>query len=125
MGPRPSNHEICKKVADALVILKAGARMMVVSRHYYSDLADLELDSPEEFQDLLVVLLGEIQRLGPTECYAGGRPPQRSYDKELANVELWAFCWHSERLKKKMYLKFALQKDCYIHVDCHESSPKN
>lgn len=73
---------------------------------------------------LLIELLKEIEHEGPLKCYAGTRPPQRSYEPEILKLELWAYSWHSQRYSKQMYLKFALKKQCYIYVDCHEDRPQ-
>jgi len=123
MQLRPSNHEICKKIADALVAIRGGKFSQVVTKHIYADLADMELDSATEIPGLLIELLEEIQTIGPIECYAGGKPPQWSYEPELHNLELWAYSWHSERLGRQMYLKFVLKKEWYIYVDCHRGDP--
>ena len=125
MTLRPSNREICNKIADALAALRAGKFQQVVSKHVYGDLADLEIENAEtELPGLLIELLEEIQTTGPIECYAGGKPPQRSYAPELAGLELWAYHWHSRRLGRAMYLKFALRKEWYIYVDCHRDNPQ-
>ena len=120
MGPRPSNHEICKKVAEASEALKAGRFMLALTKHLVGDLAELELDSADDLPDLLMVFLREIQGANPVDCYAGTSPPQRSYEDEIRNLELWAYCWHSARLGKQMYLKFALKNQYYYYVDCHK-----
>lgn len=96
--------------------------MLVVNRHVYSDLADLGIDS-DAYQPLLIDLLQEIQAADPIKCYAGKHPPDKSDDPALRNLELFAYCWPSTRLNKVMYLKFGLKKECYVHVDCHESRP--
>jgi hypothetical protein len=124
MQTRPSNHEICKKIEDAFAALRAGRFEQVVTKHVYGDLADLRLDSAEELPGLLNELLNEIKTIGPVQCYAGDKPPQRSYELELRGLELWAYTWHSERLGIRMYLKFALKKEWYIHVDCHRDNPR-
>ena len=123
MSLRPSNKEICKKLADGLVALKCGRFQFGPTKHISGDLADMQLDAASDIPDLLRELLEEIQHEGPTKCYAGTRPPQRSYEPEILNLELWAYSWHSPRLSKRMYLKFALKNECYIHVDCHEDRP--
>jgi hypothetical protein len=124
MQPRPSPHEICKKIEDALSALRAGRIQQVVTKHIYGDLADLEIDSAEDqLPGLLIELLEEIQTIGPIECYAGCKPPQRSHEPELSGLELWAYSWYSKRLGRSMYLKFALKKEWYIYVDCHRDNP--
>jgi len=92
-------------------------------KHLSSDLAELQLATAQDLPNLLIVLLEEIKNAGPITCYAGTRPPQRSYEPEVRNLELWAYSWHSARFQKRMYVKFALKKQWYIHVDCHEDRP--
>jgi hypothetical protein len=123
MFMRPSPKEICNKVADALVALRAGRFQFGPLKHLSGDLAEMELDAASGLPGLLVVLLEEIKSAGPIECYAGTRPPQRSYEPETLKLELWAYRWHSPRFQKWMYLKFALKNQCYIHVGCHEDRP--
>lgn len=124
--PRPSDREIIGKLLDARDAVESGRRIVAVRKHLAADLADLELDSAQELWTLLPKLLEEIVRSNPVACYAGGRPPQRSYEDEIKGLELWAYAWPSVTLKKEMYLKFALEKDPqgnwhYLHVDLHES----
>ena len=123
MFTRPSPKEMCNKVADALVAIRAGQFQLGPKKHLSGDLAELELDATSELPGLLVVLLEEIQLAGPIDCYAGTQPPQRSYEPETSKLELWAYRWHSPRFQKWMYLKFALKKQCYIHVGCHGDRP--
>lgn len=107
-----------------MAALRAGRFEQVVTKHLYGDLADLKLDSAEELPGLLIELLNEIKTIGAVQCYAGDKPPQRSYEPELRGLELWAYAWHSERLGRRMYLKFALKKEWYIYVDCHPDNPR-
>jgi hypothetical protein len=123
MLPRPSPREMCGKVTDALTALQSGRFQLGPLKHLSGDLEELELPSAVELPNLLIDLLGEIQQTGPIECYAGTRPPQRSYESQILGLELWAYSWHSPRFRKRMYLKFALKNQCYIHVDCHEDRP--
>src|SRR2546428_5180925 len=117
---RPSDRELWKKIADALAALRAGRWDPGLTKHVVADLAELELDASRDLPVLLIQLLEEIQTAGPSKCYRGTRPPQKSYEPEIEKLELWAFAWHSERFGKRMYLKFALRKQCYVYVDCHK-----
>lgn len=122
MFTRPSDREICGKVADALAALRADRLQLGPQKHISADLDDLGIDTAD-LLGLLIILLEEIQNAGPIRCYAGTRPPQRSYEREILRLELWAYSWHSPRFRKRMYLKFALKNQCYIYVDCHEDRP--
>lgn len=124
MPDRPHNHEICKKIADALAALRAGKFTPTLTKHIVGDLEELELESATDLPQLLIELVEEIQNTGPIGCYAGTRPPQRSYEPEIRNLELWAYAWHSQRYQRPMYLKFALKNQCYIYVDCHTDNPR-
>ena len=124
MSPRPSNKEIYDKVCFALESLRAGRWQIGLTKHLTGDLAELELDSTQDLPNLLIELLEEIKAAGPVSCYAGSRPPQRSYEREIQDLELWAYHWQSHRLGKRMYLKLAMKKQWYIHVDCHEDRPE-
>lgn len=121
---RPSKREICNKVADALVALKGGRFQIGVTKHLAGDFEGMQLEKAEDLPGLLIVLLEEIKALDPIKCYAGTRPPQRSYEPEIHQLELWAYCWQSHHLGKRMYLKFALKKEWYVYVDCHEDRPE-
>jgi len=124
MLKRPSNHETCKKIKDALEALRAGKFMIGFTKHLSADMDELNLESEAELVPLLCVLLGEIDEVGPIECYAGTRPPQRSYEQEILSLELWAYSWPSKRFGKGMYLKFAFKKDHFVYVDCHPDNPR-
>lgn len=123
MHGRPTNREIHKKVTDARDAIAAGNFQFGPTKHIAGDLEELQLDSAGELPGIMAILLEEILEAGPDMCYAGGYPPQRSYESEIRNLELWAYSWHSHRFQKRMYLKFALKKECYIYVDCHEDRP--
>jgi hypothetical protein len=53
--------------------------------------------------------------------YRGSRPPQKSYEKVIAGLELFAFSWWSEKLAKEMYIKFVLKNERYYYVSLHQS----
>lgn len=124
MPQRPSKHEICKKVRDALEALGAGKFMIGLTKHLSADTDELNLESEADLVPLLSELLEEIDEAGPIKCYAGTRPPQRSYEREILKLELWAYSWPSKRFGKGMYLKFAFKKDYFVYVDCHPDRPR-
>jgi hypothetical protein len=124
----PTGPELYGKIRNAIRAIQAGRCNFGTLRHWAGDREFLGLEKTEELWDLLPELLGEILQLKPDKCYAGSRPPQRCYQAEpLINKQsLWAFAWDSERLEKRVYLKFVLKKNesgewHYFHIDCHQS----
>jgi hypothetical protein len=125
---RPSAHEICKKVRDALLAIHAGRRQAPFTKHLIGDCQELNIYSAQELWGCLVELMKEILDANPVACYAGCHPPTRSYEAETRNMELWAYRWSSPSAGRRMYLKFAMKQDhqgnwWYIHVDVHTDRP--
>lgn len=114
---RPSNGELDKKIKEAKAALIAQNGVYVNLNKVVGELYELEIESPIQIWKLILVLLDEIS---PKE-YVGGRPPQRSYEKAIEGHELFAFCWDSLKLGKKMYIKFALKGNRYYYVSLHRS----
>ena len=80
------------------------------------DFAGLNIGHSMEIWPLLKELLDEIR----PEHYAGPHPPMKSNEANL-NCELFVFVWDSKKLKKNMYLKFAIKDDCFYYVSLHKS----
>jgi hypothetical protein len=128
---RPTPHEICKKVQDALLAIQANRRVLGVTKHLLNDFDALGISSELELWEVLPRLVQEIINAGPLECYlhVGGHPPRRSTDEEMKNMELWPYHWRSPCQGKMMFLKFAMKRDgkgdwWYYHVDVHEDHPQ-
>jgi len=121
---RPSAGELNKKVSKAIEAINSGKGSIPCSKHFVSDQDDLGIVDTKDLWPLLVVLLEEVQGSGPSDCYVGGRPPQRSYEVSVLDKELWAYSWESEAMGKKMYIKFCLVKNHYFYMGCHEDKPK-
>jgi len=120
MQNRPSDRELQKKLEEAKKALQLHAGLFANATKTVGELYDLDIGT-EEVWELVRELLEEIT----PQDYAGGRPPQKSYEKMISERELFAFCWWSTKLEKKMYLKFALKNDRYYYVSLHESRGKN
>ena len=114
---RPSDGELEKKIKAAKAALKTQNGLFANFNKVVGELYDLEIETPNQVWKLIVELLGEVS---PTD-YAGGKPPQRSYEQTIKNQELFAFCWDSKKLGRKMYLKFVLKEGRYYYVSLHES----
>jgi hypothetical protein len=120
---RPSDRELFSKVNDALAAISSGKYQFLVYKHLVSDLEELGVTDEKELIDLVAKSLREILAARPANCWTGGRPPARSYEPEIKNLELWAFAWNSAVCGRRMYLKFAIKRDVFIYVDCHADRP--
>jgi len=127
MPPRPLTRETYKKISDALAAISAGRRTAVArERHLVNDLAELGIDQ-NDFWNVVQILLNEIQVCGPDACYAGGRPPRKSYEPEIKDEELWAYSWPSCHFGFQTYIKFVMRTNArgewvYLHVRLHEDT---
>lgn len=114
---RPTDGELDKKIKAAKAALIGQSGLYANLNKAVGELYALEIESPDLVWKLIIELLDEIS----PKDYAGGRPPQKSYEKTIENQELFAFCWSSKKLGKKMYIKFALKGDRYYYVSLHRS----
>jgi hypothetical protein len=112
---RPSDRELLKRISEAKEYLKNQRGLFANLSKAVSELNDLNICDSNEIWQLIQQLLEEIT---PQE-YKGTRPPQKSYEKAIAGHELMAFSWCSEKLGKKMYIKFALKNERYYYVSLH------
>jgi hypothetical protein len=117
---RPTDHELDKQLRAARTFLAAEGGTYANLNKAAGELSKLEIESPSRVWKLVLELLNEIV----PQDYVGGKPPQRSYEKAIENKELFAFCWNSKKLGKKMYIKFALVKGRYYYVSLHESKER-
>ncbi|NGX34956.1 MAG: hypothetical protein K1060chlam1_01321 [Candidatus Anoxychlamydiales bacterium] len=117
---RPLDGELNKKIKAAKAALISQNGLYANLNKAVGELYELEIESPNQIWKLILELLDEIS----PKDYAGRRPPQRSYEKTIENRELFAFCWNSLKLRKKMYIKFALKENRYYYVSLHKSKDK-
>jgi len=119
---RPSKREIDKRLKDARKAVTERRVLFANDAKVVGELMALDIDDTDEVWELIEELLEELE----LDDYAGGRPPQRSTEPQIANSELWAFCWNSPKLKEWMYLKFAIKESCFCYVSLHKSKfPKD
>ncbi len=114
---RPTDRELDRQIKAAKAALIKQNGLYANLNKATGELYDLEIESPNQVWELILELLDEIC---PGD-YAGGKPPQKSYEKTIENRELFAFCWDSKKLRKKMYIKFALRENRYYYVSLHKS----
>jgi hypothetical protein len=114
---RPSLREIDKRLKEAKDALCKRRTLFANPAKVVEELSKLEIGDSDEIWELILLLLEELQLTD----YKGGHPPQKSYERAIAECELWAFSWTSPRLKKQMHLKFALREGIFYYVSLHES----
>src|ERR1700690_435725 len=107
--PRPSPREILSKVERALEAVTCGNKQIALSHHLAVDFEDSALYDEDDLWEKLPKLLHELKNANPIDCYAGGCPPEKSFEPELAGLELWAYHWDSEVMNCRIYLKFSIK----------------
>lgn len=114
---RPSDRELVKRLNEAKEFLKSRHGVFANPSKAVGELNDLEIGDTNDVWQLIRELLEEIS----PKDYRGTRPPQRSYEKAIAGLELLAFSWWSSKCAKQMYIKFVLKNERYYYVSLHES----
>ena len=114
---RPSDRELIKRLIEAREYLKTRPGIFSNPSKVAGELSDLDIGDTNDVWPLIRELLEEIS----TKDYRGTRPPQKSYEKVLAGLELLAFSWWSTRLAMQMYIKFVLKNERYYYVSLHQS----
>lgn len=117
---RPSDGELVKKLKEAKASLIAQSGFHANVSKAVGELYDLNIESSRQLWQLILELLDEIS----PKDYKGSRPPQRSYERTILGQELFAFCWESKKLGKKMYIKFALKEGRYYYVSLHRDKER-
>ncbi len=68
--------------------------------------------------ELQLFLLDLLNNTGP-EHYAGQRPPQRSHEKSILSLDLWAFSVTCPRFEPCVCYKFSLHDEYFYLVSLH------
>jgi hypothetical protein len=123
----PGAKEIGKKVREAIHALENGNYEIADDSQNVRSFESLGVFSMDEVLELVLEFLDEIQALGPEKCYCGiGGKVEFSHKHRFTDVRLYAYHWLSERMQKRMYLKFGLRNRdskisfTYIHLSCHD-----
>ncbi len=83
----------------------------------------LELDYSIDLE-LLDVLDELLRKTQPTD-YSGSRPPQRSYEDDIAGIDLFAFVVEIGRFaQQQVYYKFSISQDALWLVSLHKDRKK-
>ena len=112
---RPSYSEIQRKLKQAQEAISNSS--FVILKPSVIAIEALELGILfDEINPILIDLLNEIKPAN----YAGTYPPQRSYEDEISQSELFAFRWKSNKLGCMTYLKFAVKEGRLWLISLHQ-----
>lgn len=115
---RPSYKELNNKLHAALDAVREHRIILVEPGIINAHAVELGYSIRHELQQVLLDLL---QNTGP-EHYAGHRPPQKSYETRIHNLDLWAFSVTCPRFDSRVYYKFSLHDDFFYLVSLHVST---
>ena len=120
VNKRPRHKELSGKLKSAKEILTSKKEGLFANPSKApSELMALDILETEKIWPLIVELLDEIT----PEDYSGGRPPQKAYEPTIEGSELFAFSWNSQKLSRRMYIKFVLKDETFYYVSLHEDRP--
>jgi hypothetical protein len=117
MNSRPTHKELSNKLRRANKLLVNGNVDILEPKVILADSLELGYSFKLEFNTIVQKILD----LATPGNYAGGRPPQRSYETRIKNADLFAFIVQLPILDNKdVYFKFALYQDFLVVVSLHE-----
>lgn len=114
---RPSDRELFKRINEAKEFLQNRHGLFANPSKVVGELNDLGI---EDANDVWLFIKELLEEISPRD-YRGTRPPQKSYEKSIAGLELLAFSWWSPSLAKQMYIKFVIKNERYYYVSLHQS----
>ena len=116
---RPSHKELTRKLYVASQAISKGRVALLNQLSLAADAMDLDYSIEIELEAVLAELLDETN---PAH-YTGSRPPQKSYEQDIQDLELFAFTVESSRFKCRIYFKFALAEEIFWLVSLHPDRP--
>ena len=119
MRKRPSYHELNGKLKQGNEAASAKQIRLLKPDSIIADLLDLNYQVANLGEDLPRIL----QEITP-EKYVGDSPPEKSYERDILNSELFAFKWNSLLFGCDMYFKFAVTKGALWIVSLHKDRTK-
>lgn len=126
---RPGFKEVAKKVRNAIKALEDGFYEIIDDSQDDRTYQVLGVSTHEEILENVLEFLEEIlpDAFGNFCGIGRGRMVEFCNKSGFSNVGLYAFCWDSQKMGKKMYLKFGLRERgsktvfTYMHLSCHEN----
>ncbi|MBU2490884.1 MAG: hypothetical protein KKA60_15980 [Proteobacteria bacterium] len=111
---RPSHKELSGKIRQAEALVREGSTYVLSPLALAADAVDLDY-SMGELPEVLGDLLEEIL----PDQYAGTSPPQRSYEEQIRDAELFPFRWNCVRFLALIYFKFTIRGHAFWLVSLH------
>jgi hypothetical protein len=124
----PRFKEVAGKVRKAIKALENGFYEIIDDSQDDRSFKALGVSTRVEILEHVLEFLGEIlpDAFG-NFCGIGKRGMVEFSTKSgFTDVRLYAFCWDSQKMGKKMYLKFGIRERgsktvfTYMHLSCHE-----
>jgi hypothetical protein len=112
---RPTYSELNQKIRKAKEAVSTDR--VILFRSYL--LAKDAFDLGYVFSEILNLLRDLLEEINPKD-YAGQYPPQRSYEDEIFQSELFPFAWMSKRLGCRVYLKFTMKEKELWLISLHQ-----
>jgi hypothetical protein len=112
---RPSHKEINHKIRQAKEAVSEKRFSILNPASVAADVLKLGFNI-QGVSNALVDLLEEVT----PDHYVGGFPPQKSYENDILDCELFPFRWLSKHWGGRIYLKFAFKGQRMWVVSLHE-----
>ncbi|WP_155303891.1 hypothetical protein [Desulfosarcina widdelii] len=112
---RPSFRELDLKLSQAKDSVSQNKILTINLAALASDAFDLGY-LISELTDILSEILDEIR----PKDYVGRRPPEKSYEDQIKDLDLFAFRWNSARFGCEAYFKFVINGDILYIVSLHQ-----
>ena len=116
---RPSHKELYNKLREARMAVSKGLISLLNQDIIAADAIELEYS----IETKLIPILQELLDYTTPGHYAGSRPPQKSYEREIEGLDLFSFLADCSRLKCRVYYKFALVEGRLWLVSLHQDRP--
>ena len=117
---RPSHKELYKKILKARKAVANGLINLVNQDAVVCDAIELGYLIESDLIGVLTSLLNEIS----PNNYAGKRTPEKSYERQIEDLDLFAFRIESSWFNCAVYLKFALYNNELWIVSLHQNREK-
>jgi hypothetical protein len=119
---RPSRKELFQKIKAAKKAVNEERVILLDDQEesIISDAFELGYDVEDELFDILSDLLTQTK----PENYQGETPPQKSYEKKIKGLELFAFKVRIRSFDCNIYYKFAIRDNDLWLVSLHKDRKK-